>query len=353
MEKSKHYNAVLCFAVLLFANTAYAQWPVFDFQEIIPIGKDVKTGVDTLKDLKTQLTEINNTLNAIGKEVGTIAGFAESISAIGIGDTQSATDNAKDTSTNNSNTIGQVTDNVSDTTENTLNTQKDMVDDYVNQTQQVVGIQNSKQNTQQINKNLISRDVLQFEEEEEEEEISVNDTEELEMLQQETLAEQKQLSIELNDVLETQLTILNRSIATNVTAFEELDKTLQSLPQLNETDKDKLHNRILQILQKQRDVSDWAIRIVESAKENYNREYNNVIKDGINNYGKVVVAYMKGDASRENVINSGNRLKQAVSAINVKPDSMVLTELKRAAADINKDVESLTVEINNILKEQD
>ena len=165
-------------------------------------------------------------------------------------------------------------------------------------------------------------------------------------------AEQKQLAVELNDILETQLTMLNKASAENIAAFEELDKILQNLPQLSPSDKNRLHSRIEEISQKQRENTDWAVRIVESAKENYNREYNKVIKDGINNYTKIVIAYTKGDDSKENVIAAGNKLKEETAAINVTPASSVLTELQNAVVEVNKDVENLVSEIDNILKEQ-
>lgn len=348
MKKSRHYNAVLCVSVLLFANAAYAQWPVFDFQEIIPIGKDVKTGVDTVKDLKSQLGEMDKTLNAIGKESKTFASFSQDISATGGDDAQSAAENAQTSSSNGTKATFQAPQTVSDATEDIVKTQKNMIDDYVNQTNQIAGIQNGGQNMPSTGGNTFS-----FEEEEEEEEVSVNDEiEQINQIHKEILAEQKQLSVELNDTFESQLTILNKAVAENIVAFEELDKTLQNRSLLNQKDKSRFHNRIIEITQKQRENSDWAIRIVESAKENYNREYNKVIKDGINNYTKIVISYIKGDTDKESVVIAGNKLKEDAGAINVTPDQSVLKELQRLSADINKEVENLASEIDNILKKQ-
>ncbi len=351
MKKSKQSSAVLCLGVLLSVNAAYAQWPVFDFQEIVPISKDVKTGVDTIKDLKEQIGEMNKTLNAIGKEAKTVASFSQNISANGSGNAKSAAEEVQTASSNSAAITAQTAETVSDTTTSTINTQKNIVNDYVDQASQIAGIGNNSQNM--LNKNVSNKEIFSYEEEEEEEEISIaGNIEELSRIQNEVQAEQKQLAVELNDILETQLTMLNKASAENIAAFEELDKILQNLPQLSPSDKNRLHSRIEEISQKQRENTDWAVRIVESAKENYNREYNKVIKDGINNYTKIVIAYTKGDDSKENVIAAGNKLKEETAAINVTPASSVLTELQNAVVEINKDVENLVSEIDNILKEQ-
>ncbi len=351
MKKSKQSSAVLCLGVLLSVNAAYAQWPVFDFQEIVPISKDVKTGVDTIKDLKEQIGEMNKTLNAIGKEAKTVASFSQNISANGSGNAKSAAEEVQTASSNSAAITSQTAETVSDTTTSTINTQKNIVNDYVDQASQIAGIGNNSQNM--LNKNVSNKEIFSYEEEEEEEEISIaGNIEELSRIQNEVQAEQKQLAVELNDILETQLTMLNKASAENIAAFEELDKILQNLPQLSPSDKNRLHSRIEEISQKQRENTDWAVRIVESAKENYNREYNKVIKDGINNYTKIVIAYTKGDDSKENVIAAGNKLKEETAAINVTPASSVLTELQNAVVEVNKDVENLVSEIDNILKEQ-
>ncbi len=348
MKKSKQSSAVLCLGVLLSVNAAYAQWPVFDFQEIVPISKDVKTGVDTIKDLKEQIGEMNKTLNAIGKEAKTVASFSQNISANGSGNAKSAAEEVQTASSNSAAITSQTAETVSDTTTSTINTQKNIVNDYVDQASQIAGIGNNSQNM--LNKNVSNKEIFSYEEEEE---ISIaGNIEELSRIQNEVQAEQKQLAVELNDILETQLTMLNKASAENIAAFEELDKILQNLPQLSPSDKNRLHSRIEEISQKQRENTDWAVRIVESAKENYNREYNKVIKDGINNYTKIVIAYTKGDDSKENVIAAGNKLKEETAAINVTPASSVLTELQNAVVEINKDVENLVSEIANILKEQ-
>ena len=347
MKKIKHCGIALCLCMWLSTGTAHAFWPVFDFQEIIPISKDVKTGMDTISDLKRQIKEMNQTLNAIGKETGTLANFAKNISATDSKSAASAADNAGASSIKNADATDKATGTTTDTIENTVDTQKDMVDDYVNQTLQTAGIKNNP-----LQKLPLKSSGLKFEEEEEEEEIAVSsEIEEIAQLQKETLDEQKQLSVELNDVLEAQLTTIHNSIAGNVAAFNELDEILQNMSQLKPEDKARLHTRIAEILQKQREAGDWAARIVESAKENYNREYNNTIKDGINNYTKKVIAYMKGDADKESVISAGDKLKKDVRAINVTPDAGVLAELKKTTENINEEVTSLTKEIQELLTE--
>ncbi|MCM1323709.1 MAG: hypothetical protein NC218_06070 [Acetobacter sp.] len=347
MKKSRPYSAVLCCYVMLCAEVAFAQWPVFDFKEVVPISKDIKNNADTVTKLKQQLNFKDLTLNVIGKEIGSIAAFNQIVSAGGVGNINDSIDTVKTNTNKGTQTTNQSTTTVSQKTTDTVNTQKDMTDDYVNQTQQIIGIQNNKLNSPNNRTNIH----LVYEEEEEEEEAVYSDEmESIILLHKEIQEEQKQLATELVDTLETQLTILNQSANNNISALEQLDKSIQDMPKITKTDKEKLQKDIAEIIKKQRNVDEWAIRIVESVKENYIKENKSVFNDEINNYTKVVQAYMKGDADKAEVIAAGELLQKKATEVNVTPNTDTLAELNKAAKSVNEDIEKLTINVENILK---
>lgn len=356
MRKYKHYHIIVLFGgILLFAETAYAFWPVFDFTEIIPIGKDVKSGIDTVKELKNQLNMKDGTLNAIGRETNSFAMFGKGVKKSS-GSGKKSANNALSTTQNGENATKETTTETSNAASSTVNTQQEMVDDYVNQTQDILGGAQKLKTPEKsfpfiMSENTVGQNIV-FEEEEEEEEVDTKAVEEeIRVLQSASLAEHKQLAVELNDILDTQLTLLNKSATDNMNALTALDTAIQQQKKISQDNKRNLQEKILQISERQRKTSDWAIRIVESVKENYNKEYNNAIKDGINNYTKVVMAYIRGDASHESMINAGEKLKKSVKLINVTPDAGVLNELYKETADVRSDVEKLVAEVNEILND--
>lgn len=353
MRKYKHYILVLFCGMLSSVQTVHAQWLVFDFTEAVPIFKDVKDGVETIKDLKNQLNVKNLTLGAIGKEMNSFASFGKGLK-IGRKSGGSSGENTVETVKSGEDNTRQATSDASTAATSTVNTQKDITNDYIDQTQKMLDGRKLSLNSElqpfQISENTIIPDIV-FEEEEEEEEWNVSAIEEeINVLQASAMSEQKQLAVELNDVLDAQLAILNKSAQENENALKELSATIWQIDKLSQDNKETLQDKITQIAERQRGASDWAIKIVESVKENYNKEYSNKIKDGMNNYTKVVIAYIRGDATREDVTSLGDALKRNISTINVTPDMGVLDELYKKMADIRSEVENLVSEVNRVLE---
>lgn len=356
MRKYKHYILMLFGGMLMLPQTTYAFWPVFDFTEIVPIYEDITDGLTTINDLKSQLNIKNLTLDAIGKEMNSFASFGEGTKKSSGSGKKSVKTNVQTIKVNETKTKG-ATQKTTTAADLTVNTQKNIASDYVDQTQKVIDVQDSEKTSFnivsepfQISANTITNNnIFEEEEEEEEQELSAIE-EEINMLQTMAVSEQKQLATEFNDILDTQLTILNQSASDNEKALNGLSRTVLQMKKINQDDKEKLQDKIAQIAKRQRDANDWAIRIVESVKENYNKEYNAQIKDGMNNYTKVVIAYIRGDATRESVIAAGEMLKKNINAINVTPDSGVLNELYNKMADIRAEVENLEAEVDGILK---
>ncbi len=347
MRKSKQYRAILSLCAYLFAFDAVALGiPTFDIIEDVPmVFKDLKTDIDTLKDLKKQIDEMKKTLNAIGSEIGSIAGFLQGF-VQDLNDMVDTFNNVISVGENLTNTIGQATSSVSNAIQNTVNNQQGITGDYVNQTQQTIGIGNHPSGNSKDRPG--SRSVLI--EEEEEEEIDISEQEkEIFLLQKETADEQKQLAIELNDILDNQLTMLNEAVAKNTASLLKLQTSIETAEEITKQDKEKIKEEISEILEKYKDVGNWAANIIEQAKENYNKEYNAKIKDGINNYTKIVIEYIKGDSSQDAVIIAGEKLKNDVNAINVTPDSSVLKEVNATVASLQKDTENLIKKITEIV----
>lgn len=348
MKEYKYHLAVLFCSMVLCVQTSYAQWPVFDFTEIVPIIKDVKSGIDTVGDLKKQLNIKNLTLDALGKELNSFATFGKGIKKGNTSGKIAIGNSFQSIKSNMTTSQGIITD-VSTVTGANTNIQKETVNGYVDQTQKILGITAAPQSSKTSSGIMIKS--IMFEEEEEEEELDSSVIEEeIENLQNTVISEHKQLATELNDVLETQLTILNKLAMDNENALEELNILIRERKKLSQENRDKLQEELKQISQKQRKTSDWGISIVEAIKENYNQEYNELIKDGVNNYTKVAIAYIHGDETAENVQKAGEELKRTVNAINVTPDKEVLGELYKTMADIQSEVENLAARVDEILE---
>lgn len=390
MRKCKRSFVALCCGIFLIAGNAHAQWPVFDFTETVPMGKDIKEGYSNLKNLKKQLLKGSETLSAIGKGTKSIALFNKSARATNKEDVSSSSASTQKSSENTKNTTKETTDTTAKITGETTSAQQELTNDYVKQVEQVLNIetktltispidtktakkvedsyieqdkqiQDFKSNfinyetlnkkVQVIDSPLIADDSIIIEEEEEEEEIDSDAMqEEIIALQKLTLDEQKKLADTLNDVLETQLTTLHNSTKKNLADLNNLNSSIQNMEKISAKDKQEFRQKISEISQKQRTVSDRGIQIIESARDNYNKEYNRTIKDGINNYTKVVLAYTKGVADKNAVIAAGKKLRSDVQKINVTPDKGVLKELHQAAADVHVEIENLGKEVNNLLQ---
>ena len=82
MRRYKRVLAVAFCCAFLSIKPASAFWPVFDFQEIVPIYSQVSSSINSLKSVKDQLKSLTEVLDAIGKEIGSVANFAKDIEPI-------------------------------------------------------------------------------------------------------------------------------------------------------------------------------------------------------------------------------------------------------------------------------
>lgn len=393
MRKSRHFLAILMSGLFLFdAPMAYC-WPVFDFGENPQIITDVKNEIKTIKEMRDQLVQVNEIRKRIGDNVNSLMDFTknfkenleqaveETVNKVGegVGDLSGQTDENIQTG--------------SQSTQETTETQADVVDEYVDDVEDIINeddspnfdgnngytsspnVYTSFPNTsynkpQYTSSPNVSRPYTSssngylpytsssnsitfsgYEEEEEEEEVKMATTEDIvKELLRKMQDKQEQLAIELNDNLDSLINMQNISAKRSIDNLKDLDTLILRASKINETDKAKLHQQINSLISKQEDVWDSSVRILETVKENYNKEYNENIKDGVNNYTKLVIAHLHGDINKDEIKRAGKKLKEKVHQINVMPNKAVLAELNRASENLYQDTENLKKEINRILK---
>lgn len=344
MKKYKH-NIMVFVGSVLFAHASYAQIPVFDFTEIIPIGQDVADGIKTVFQLKEQLKNKNLTLNSIGKETNSFSSFSKGLKKTTKTGKKIA-NNLIDKTRSGEELIKLATIDISTIAGATISAQKGMVGDYVqifnNKGKVNLSCKLLPQSLEEVT------DIKNKEEKDQNIELNIAE-EEIGILQNAVMQEQKQLAEEFNDVVESQLTALNKSAVESEKVLNDLSVILNEMKKVNGDDKLQIQEKITQISKKQRKTNDLAIKIVEEIKENYNKEYNRQVKDGINNYTKAVIAYTKGDATHESIVSLGERLNENMRSINVEPDVNALNELYKTMAAVRLEIENLVTEVNEIL----
>ena len=111
-----------------------------------------------------------------------------------------------------------------------------------------------------------------------------------------------------------------------------------------------LEKKIGELQVRQQRLADRMIAVAESAKEEYNLEYQNKIADGIDNYEKVIERYLRGDASREEVISAGEKLKEDAALLNVAPDKGIIAELNKEAEILKSEFAAMAAEIKKTEK---
>lgn len=196
------------------------------------------------------------------------------------------------------------------------------------------------------------------EEEEEEEEIpDTPDTKDMTALREEIKAgfavardENKKMAEQLNDIMDASINVLNKTAGENRVVLDELTQVIRDTDRLDKQGKKVLLKKIAELQVRRQQLSDRMIAVAESAKDEYNLEYQNKIADGIDNYEKVVERYLRGDASREEVFSAGEKLKEDATLLNVAPDKGVIAELNKDAEMLKSEFAALAAEIRKTEK---
>ena len=182
------------------------------------------------------------------------------------------------------------------------------------------------------NKLLGSLDELDIEEEEEEEEISTEEENlQIEAIKENitmALDESKVLNTQFNDLLDVSINTIQDNSEQNDKTIDMISHTIKIAKNLTEEEKSLFQTEVNSIKEKQQAASVKLINIIEAMKENYNTEYKNKIEDGYKNYEKVAIAYIRGDATKDELNSLGEKLKKDSASIDVTPDSGVMKGVK-------------------------
>ena len=144
---------------------------------------------------------------------------------------------------------------------------------------------------------------------------------------------------------------MNQTADMNHKSLAALEKFLKSA---KEADADKLADlrvRVNDLMQREQLLSDKSVQAVENNKNQHNKDYQENIADGINNYQKIVQAYMSGDISKEEVLNAGAKLKQAVASS--KTATTVSDSYKKDIAAIQEETLALAKEVKSLYNIED
>jgi hypothetical protein len=188
--------------------------------------------------------------------------------------------------------------------------------------------------------------------EEEEEEIISEKNDDIEAVFNNTKEESSQLVIQLNDTFDEALNSMNKGAAISQEKLTELSEALRALTEedIDAKDKASLEKRLGELIEHSQKVSDWGVSIAENAKNKYNREYKDKILDGINNYQKVVQAYKKGNATKDDVTIAGATLKKSVSEVNAIPDKAIMVSYKREVGIVIEEARKLSEDIKKAIE---
>lgn len=319
--------AILCCTFLL-PNTAHAQWPVFDFMESVPLFKQLTSTTKSLNNITSQFTQLKETLESIGDKVSNITQFAQDLSGLN--------DNIKEFPKSITTAVNETT-NISNTVENKVSEaiasvtkgQQILVNHAIAYTNNNLDRSLSEnENSLKTDRKEIKLSLLDLslwvEEEEEEEEISDAKEKILRMLA-ESRKESEQLTKELNDTIEDAVYILNKSADTSHKKLVELqDILLNKNLKVDEEQRESAKEKLAELIRQEQRVSDMGAEIASNAQIKYNKEYQKKLVDGYSNYEKVIQAYFTGNATKDEVEESGKRLKIQSATINAIPDKKVL-----------------------------
>lgn len=201
------------------------------------------------------------------------------------------------------------------------------------------------------NQEILQNDKLIIEEEEEE---VVVEEDEIDEVFTNAKEESAQIFTQINDTFDAALSDMNKGAALSQSKLTELSEALRALTEedIDTEDKQSLEKRLDDLIDHSQKVSDWGVSIAEKAKAKYNSEYKDKIADGINNYQKVVQAYKKGTATKEDVTIAGTVLEREISEINAAPDPAIMVSYKREVEQVVEEARKLGEDIKKAVDDK-
>ncbi len=346
--KISKYLLIISFISMLSKPTQ-AFWPVLDFGEIIPIVSNVTTSIDSMNQVKDQLTQLKNTLSSIGENIKTIAAFSQDLKKTAEDAVNQATGSMSLVNKNTGLNI-EIPHIINKNLEDIDGQFTIALNDITTETNNIISGNIAKVETE-----ILEESNMQIEEEEEEEETSEEEglkkkqdkiIKNLEEFQKDC----NQIMVQMNDVLDASINTLNSAANKTKETMESLRKTITLVEDTDQSSKDKIINQIEELIQKQENLSDSAIEVIEEAKENYNKEYQKRLIEGIDNYKKVIIQYFNGDVRVEEVGKVGKSLKEDIAKIDIKVDTKALENIQSQTEDIKAMMQEIVKEIEAMKK---
>jgi Txe/YoeB family toxin of Txe-Axe toxin-antitoxin module len=295
MNLSKRFGAVICGVTLLLATDGYA-WPVLDFNEIIPLGREVSSTLKSVQDLNQQLTEVEQETKAIGNGISTISSFMPDL---GNASSEEESSDAVDAIEENTSAVNTANDDVVDVISETISGQEEVTNDWVSET----------------------GDDVDFEAIEE---------------------EYQQLLEQFNNVVDVALNTLYEISEEDKQTLLDLKNTIESTDEISPEDKENLLSRVDDLIEQLSQNTDLNIETVEKIKENYNGEYAQEIADKLNNYKNLYDLYKSGELNDEELQKAREELMESISnGFDVEKANAIVDEVKSQRNSLMNDVKSI------------
>ncbi len=351
MMKYKHLFFGSLFSLMLISNQTKAFWPVFDMGEIVPTIKGVVESGKQLKTVQQSLADLKKSLETLKASVASLASFA----AI-LGFDPSAIDefmtSINDKISENLDRIANIEDEINSKMSEIAQGQVDCIESAIDEIENITtDVENLTNDVEQmadkvndtktdkplelkIPEDIEPKEPIKLETpegllikdtplkleviEEEEEEEEIDDNEQLSKAKQVialTEAEIEKSHIMLNDYLDVAINKLSENHKITSAQIDEIQKRVDSSADIADDKKAQISEELEIIKEENDQLYSKIIASAESKKYSYNREYDAKIKEGFNNYEKIVEAYIYGDISKDRFLNSGKEFKKKVNSV--------------------------------------
>lgn len=315
---AKKIIAVIMMCCCLF-NVRQAQafiWPTIDIAQISSFVSNITNGLSTISNAKSQLDNIRRTIKAVGDQIaamkkyvadlkGAIAQIKESINSI----------------------VEQVNTAINDIKE-TVEIVEENVDDILN-----VELDEAVSLVQGVEHNVEEGAP------EEETQAMIDDAR----------AESEKRKEEVNKLLDTALTNINKTLDNAGIAVDELIKTVDNYDGLDNKAKEELKNKANDIKNNIDTLKKEAKEVINQLKENYNEEYSEKIAKAYDEYSKALNDYYAGKIDINALKEAGSAFKQSVESIDISIDDEVLNKIADTADKITSDIETLKEDMLNAI----
>ena len=345
MSNIKQSIAVVCCGLTLSLTPGNSKAiPVFDFiEDVVPVPTEIIQAGMSLANAKSQLTQLQEGLNALG---------GNSVNTFDLGENlREEDDEAEDFANNISETVKYALDtnikaqNVLDQASNSVDNAQQNIANVLVQT--VEGNMKLASDTKSHNIYIAQNEItVSLEEEEEEGVDSSVEQDKINALFDNVKKESRQLNTELNDTFDTALNVMNQAADMNHKSLTAMEKFLKSAKEADADKLAELRTRVSDLIQREQLISDKNVQAIENNKAQHNKDYQENVEDGINNYQKIVQAYLSGDVSKDEVLKAGAELKQAVA--NSKTATNVSAGYKNDIAAIQEETLALAKEVKSL-----